>query len=358
MSNTLTPEQKLQQQRDKARLRQARFYLANKDKINEKRKQNTKLLSDLKKKHLAEQTTPTPAPTPTPTPTPIGLDQINHLLEQLKETGVIKTAGTLKKYLGDIKRLLKLTDCDDLTTCLKHPTEIIAEIDNSSFSVNTIKSLYQTIVFAIDNFKLPYSKAVFAEYKKKFDLYKVKSTDQSQEKTKETILPFPEYLERVKEKFGVDSKMYLLARLYNEITLRDNFQLLIVNSADEAVNDTTNYLILSKPTYTIELNDDKTFGKYGVIPIKLSKDVTKLIKDYMKKEKIEAGSYLFGNKKLSNYISTKNKLIGVADGINYFRHAKITEELNGKNLSAEQRLELATKMRHSVIVQLRYLRNQ
>ena len=366
---TMSFEEKYIHQKELARLRQQKFYQANKEKVNEKRRANTKLLNELKNnQHVGEQFAEQKEPEPVviapkiikkaTKKTVIDYNEIITLLEQLKANGIIKTDGTLKKYKGDVKRLVEITKCENINDCLKQPEEIISIIDASEFSINTKKSLYQTIVFLVDNLKLNYSKKIFDAYKKAFDVYKLKSLDVSKAKEKIIILPLPEYLEQVKTHFGENSKMYVLARLYDEVTMRDNFQLKIVAQIKDALNDKINYIVRSKSQYTLVMNDYKTSGKYGKLQIKLSKPLTTLLKQYIVEHSLDTGDYLFGDKKLSNFISVNNKLLGVKDGINYFRHAKITQELDGKDLSAEERVELAAKMNHSVIVQLRYLRNQ
>jgi len=355
-----TMEDRYLQMKEKARLRQARFYEKNKEKVNEKRRENTRLLNEFKQ----QQEPPSPPPLEPKAikkpkkKTVIGYDEIITSLEQLKANNVIKSDGTLNKYKGDVKRLIQVTKCENINDCLKNPTEIIEIIDSSTFSINTKKSLYQTIVFLVDNLKLNYSKKIFDAYKKAFDIYKLKSLDLSTEKKKEIIISFTDYLERVKTHFGEDSKMWLIANLYYEVTMRDDFILQIVSRIKDASDENTNYIVTSTSQYTLIMNNYKTSNKYGALKIKLSKSLSSLIKQYITATNLNIGDYLFGDKKLSNYITTHNKLIDVDDGINFYRHAKITEEFSEKDLSAEERVELAAKMNHSPIVQLRYLRNQ
>ena len=81
-----------------------------------------------------------PIATPIKKPTKktvIGYDDIITSLDQLKANNVIKSEGTLKKYKGDVKRLVQVTNCENINDCLKNPTEIIETINNSLFSINT-----------------------------------------------------------------------------------------------------------------------------------------------------------------------------------------------------------------------------
>jgi len=367
----MSAEEILAKRRETNRLRQQRFYLANKDKINAQRRENTRLLRELKKGNTpnipkpAEEVVKPPAVEPLQPkdivlPKVINSENIQNLLLQLRANGVIKTDGTLQKYLGDVKRLLVLTKCDNLNTCLKKPKEIIKLIDESEFSINTIKSLYQTIVFLIDKLELPYSKTIFNQYKNVFDVYKLKSNEQAKEKTVEVSITFPEYLEKVKEKFGEQSKMYLLSKLYDEVTVRDDFQLQLVSSLKDTEDNNINYIVIptkASSQVTVVLNNYKTSNKFGKIEVKISKQLTTMLRNYIKDNNLQNGDYLFGKKKLTSFVQTSNSKIGVVGGTNLFRHMKVTE-LYKPDMSPEERVELANKLLHSPIVQLRYLRNQ
>jgi len=366
----MSAEEILAKRKEMNRARQQRFYLANKERINAQRRENTKLLKELKKGNIpnikpVEEVVEPPAPVVQPLPKqdivlPKVLDSENvqNILLQLRANDVIKTDGTLQKYLGDVKRLLILTKCDNLNICLKKPKEIIKLIDESEFSLNTKKSLYQTIVYLIDKLNLSYSKTIFNQYKKMFDVYKLKSNDQAKDKIVEESITFSEYLEKVKDEFGEQSKMYLISKLYDEVTVRDDFQLVIVNALKDANDNETNYIVIPKSgQLTIVLNHYKTSNKFGRIEVKISKQLTTMIKNYIKENDLKIGNYLFGDKKLTTFIQTNNSKIGVVGGTNLFRHMKVTEQFK-PNMSPEERVELANKLLHSPIVQERYLRNQ
>jgi len=188
--------------KEQNRLRQQRFYEKNKDKINQQRRENTKILRDFKKGQVpdipqqpVENVVLQPASIVLPQI--INLEEVNKLLEQLKANDVIKTDNSLKTYKDGVKRLMKLTNCINLITCLQHPQEIKETIDNSTFALNTKKGMYQAVVFIIDNLKLPYSKEIFDEYKKLFGINKLKSQTQSKEKTREKVEAFSTYFEKV-----------------------------------------------------------------------------------------------------------------------------------------------------------------
>ena len=104
------------------------------------------------------------------------------------------------------------------------------------------------------------------------------------------------------------------------------------------------------------INTYKTQTAYGQIKIKLSKALSNLIKKYIIENKLNINDYLFGDQKLSDYVRYNNSKINVEGGISNFRKMKISEELS-KNISDEEKIILAEKMKHSPLVQLNYIRN-
>jgi hypothetical protein len=67
---------------------------------------------------------------------------------------------------------------------------------------------------------------VTAKYDKEHKIYCIKYEDQNtkkKEEKEEMVIPFTEYLQKILDFFGKDSKEYLIASLYNELTARDDF---------------------------------------------------------------------------------------------------------------------------------------
>jgi hypothetical protein len=152
--------------------------------------------------------------------------------------------------------------------------------------------------------------------------------------------------------------MYLIASLYDELTVRDDFQLKIVSNVNDMTDDKANYLLLPKSGYLkITTNTYKTETKYGVINHTCSKTLSSQIRHYLTNNKLTIGDYLFGNKKLTQFVSSQNPYIGIKGGVSLFRNMKVTDELKTIK-TPEQRLALAEKMKHSPVSQLWYLRKQ
>jgi len=272
--------------------------------------------------------------------------------------------GSREKYKQDIKRLLLLTNCPNFIKCLKDYKKIIDIINDSKkpngdpYSVNTRKSLFQMIVWIIDNLKLPISKSIKQHYNQEFDVYKITSSDESAEKNdSEPVYSFNVYLQKIKDEYGVDSKNYVLSKLYQEVTLRDDFILMIKPTIKDADNQDENYIVVpKKDALTLIINKYKTSEKYGEIKVKLSLPLSKLIRNYISNEKLSNDDYLFGDKNLSSFVSKMNKKIGIKKGgINEYRKMSVTDLLNSKP-SAQARQKLAQQMAHAPLTQLKYLR--
>ena len=70
------------------------------------------------------------------------------------------------------------------------------------------------ILKIINILKLPITPANKLHYSKMFDEYKfVSSENTAKKQQEETVLSFNDYIDKVKETFGVNSKMFLLANL-------------------------------------------------------------------------------------------------------------------------------------------------
>ena len=229
------------------------------------------------------------------------------------------TKGSRDKYTQDIKRLMILTECDDFITCLKDFKKIIEIINNSKksngepYGVNTRKALFQMILWIIDNLKLPISKSIKIHYNQEFDVYKITSSDESAEKVDTApVYSFKDYLQKIIDEYGVDSKNYVLSKLYEEVTLRDDFILMIKPTINDAKNQNENYIVVpKKDALTLIVNKYKTSEKYGQIKVKLSLPLSKLIRNYISNKNLNNNDYLFGNKNLSTFVSKMNNKIGI-----------------------------------------------
>ena len=322
--------------------RAKRFYEKNKAIINENRR--LKRLEQKTGEPLANQSS-IPTDTSAKTTNDILLEKLNSL--DLKP-------HTKKKYLGDFKRLTTITDNEPIVKLIKNADALINKIKDCEYASNTKKGIIQVVLYMITQFQIKVNRNAMNAMIQYFELTKEHSTKETEEKKENIVIPtWTEYLEQVKTEFGDTSKMYLIARIYSELSLRDDFVLKIVNKSPK--NTDENYLVLNKNNYKIIINHYKTEKKYGKIQVKLSKGLTNLVKAYMDANELKEGDFLLGDKELSSYITYNNKKIGVNGGVSLYRQMTITEEL-GKKMTDEQRIALAEKLKHSVFIQKNYLR--
>ena len=262
--------------------------------------------------------------------------------------------GSKKKYISDFKRLLKVIDNRDMVTALRNGAKLIQAIEDSEYSDNTKKGLVQVALFLVTQLDIKIGKVSHNHLKSYFERQKMVSVENNQDKMENQSVPkWSDYLNQVKEKFGVASRMYVLAMLYREVTLRDDFVLKLV--AKKPKDTSENYLVLSKNNYQLVINNYKTDKKYGSFVIKLSKGLTNLIQNYIENNNLQMGDYLFGENKLSTYISKATTNAGINGGINLFRHMTVTEELN-KIKDITERQALSDRMAHSIFTQMKYIR--
>jgi len=280
--------------------------------------------------------------------------------------------ATKSTYQVGTKALFHVSKCNNLKLCFKHPKKMIKQIEDGEkmrgggkYSINSKKGIYQTIVYLIDKFNIPISVADKKKFQNAFDSYKIKSTEQTEERASSeeyAVMPIKKYMEKVKEKFGTDSKEFLVVSLYNDLTVRDDYSpMTIVTSKQEINNTTENYLIVPKTRLNCVLfiQSYKTDKKYGTIEHKTSAGLNKLLREYIQTKELSDGDYLFNSKNgLSDFVSKMNKTLGITNGggINYIRESKISQELNSKAYSTEKRVELARSMKHSPVAQLKYVR--
>lgn len=361
-------DEKAQKKKEQNRLRQAKHYALKKEAINAKRREKYRecvakcfaeankgykepfvpekpvfTFGDKKIKDLSKNKT-------------LSYDEIVKYLDELE-----LNVNTANKYKQDIKRFVKITNCDDVIKCLKRSDLIISDIENGKmqngnpYSNNTKKGLYQTILFIVDRFNLNINKQ---PYKLKFEEAKIQSMEDNDKKVyEEPVMKFSQFIDKVKREFGEKSKMYAIVKLYDEVPVRDDFQLKVVDKVADTKDTNFNYILTypSKNSKVI-LNNFKTKENYGAIKESISKETSKLLRDYMKNNDIKVGDYLFGSDKLSSYITANNNKLGVNKGFSTYRHMKISEEL-GKVKSIPERQSLASVMGHSPMTQLKYVRN-
>ena len=187
------------------------------------------------------------------------------------------------------------------------------------------------------------------------DVAKVKTDDQQEERQNNpdnAVIPYDEYLKLIYEKYPENSKERLVALLYKEIPVRDNFgSLKLIDSLDED-NGVGNFLL--RNCENVILNDYKTKNVYNKVVYDLSSKLSEILLDYI--DACEINDYIFEQKPLSAFVISMNKKLGLKISINTLRKMSVSEFLAKANITAEDRMEQSRKMCHSVATQKTYKR--
>ena len=178
------------------------------------------------------------------------------------------------------------------------------------------------------------------------------------------VISFTTYMDNVLEKYGEDSMEFLIISLYDENKLRDDYHELKIITSEREIDATVkaNYLINPRGQTVqckIIIQNYKIAKKNGDLQATLSKGLTKLVRKYIETHQLTDKLFpqYFG-KGLSSVVSRMSKAQGITErgGVNYLRHAKVSTLLNSMNVTPEERVELSTRMGHSVNIQAEYNR--
>ena len=327
MSNVMTAEQKLQKKKDQDKARSQRHYDRNKEKISERRKiardkchellkqlgmgeidmetnnqSVVKIAQEIKEHILEEDALAHPIKTPTESEPHVEPD--SEIGTQIME--LVTNNNRSEKFYNDTRKALSLIlNCSDWNKCFGHNSKnVIYKIETATqqrdpsklYSVNSKKGFYQTILKTVGDMKIKMSAKVFGAYSDKFLEYKLRSHLESQEKKKNKVnIDIDEYVQKVLDAYGKDSKQALIIKLYELHPFRDDLVLQIIPKQVKQVDK--NYIIAPENkthNLTLVLNTYKTDKKYGQELIPIPKELSKELRKYIDTNKLKYDDYLFG----------------------------------------------------------------
>ena len=374
------------------RERQQRFRLKNKEKLAVERAKDREII----RKYKQNEIPPPPAPAPAPVvvqPQDIILHKDKRrtikvkktiftqevVIQKLTDYQPMKSENTRANYIRDAKGLFRITGCPDLGSCLKNFDKIKHEIETARqikdptkfYDVNSKKQFIQSIVWLLTHFDIKIEPEVRQKYDEYFAIYKQLSNDLREEKQGKKELgegavpPVNTILKSVEDKFGENSKQFMIASFYKNAPMRDDFAgLVVIPSIRKNENSNTNYVIVPRQENqkcTLVIQKYKTDKLYGILKFQLDDKTTSLLRNYIKKHKIEYDGKLFpeySKDSMSSYVSSFMKKCGYTGegGINFLRHAIATEDFQKNNLTAEEKVKLSRRLGHSVVANYNYLR--
>lgn len=382
----MTAEEKLQRKRDQDKARSKRLYDRDKVKIAERRKiardkchallkqlgmddlnletnnQSVVKIAQEIKEHILEEDA-LAHPNKTPTQSEPNVEPDSEIGTQVME--LVTQSSRSEKFYNDTRKALSLIlNCSDWNKCFGHNSKnTIYKIETATqqrdpsklYSTNSKKGFYQTILKTVGDMKIKMGAKVFGAYSDKFLEYKLRSHLESQEKKKNKVnIDIDEYVQKVLDAYGKDSKQALIIKLYELHPFRDDLVLQIIPKQVKEVDK--NYIIVPENkthNLTLVLNTYKTDKKYGQELIPIPKELSKELRKYIDTNKLKYDDYLFGKKKLTSFIKTFNEKIGLKVTINTLRQMKVNKILNN-NPTVPQRLMLAKQMKHTPLTSQLY----
>lgn len=268
----------------------------------------------------------------------------------------VPTVTTAKNYKQRINPILKSFEADNVFPMIKNK-EVLKKILERGGAASTIKGATQVflkLIVGYPGLREAVGEKVYETYNKFFleangnmingYIQNVVDKDANDE-----IDSYTDIKKKIEARFPVGSDERLYTYLYEYVPVRDNMgEVYIVPNVFDTHDKSKNYYVLS--TKTIVINRYKKEGKYGMLKYKLPRHIYKLI-DTTKPKIFNHGTTL------TSWVSKMLKEIGIEGGVNVFRHAFISEKLDGENIKdPEKRKELFEKMGHSPAVQLQYIR--
>ena len=265
-----------------------------------------------------------------------------------------------------ISRSLKYKICFSssiLSNSIKRSLSIfLSGKDNKLYKLNTKKNVLESVLFCLDNFDIKISSELRTKYQNFYGKIKLMSNDELNDKQNNddhSIITWKEYESKIKNRFGIQSKEYLMISLYGECNARDDFDLYIIDDIESVKDDITkNYLVRENNFFTICMQHYKTSKNKNPIFIQLSTELNILLTTYIKLNKIEYSLFPTKNGINSPFISAMNKKIDVTGSINTIRHIIISSNLNSNSITPEERVDLANNSFHSINTQIDYKRKQ
>lgn len=295
---------------------------------------------------------------------PISLEMCLDLISVMKYTNkdIPLAESTKTKIKKNIKQYFNFIGINDLRPSLNHPEYIKEILDKQNLGdVNKSDIVVAILKLLNDNIIPNYLKEKYDIVDYIYNSYKKLSDENREEKKKQEVDNIEDIKKLIKEKYGKNSKNYIILMLYIEVPKRDDFHLKIIENDDEIIDENENYIIVpnnkEKPV-KIYIQSHKTKNKYDSEFEELSIKLSKLIRKYIRENELEFNDYLFKEKKLSRFL--KKMFISIdkpeINGVNSLRHIIVSSNYNNPNLTIEDANKLANTMKHDLRTQNQYRR--
>lgn len=228
--------------------------------------------------------------------------------------------STIKMYIGNLNKLKKIFDVDDFKF-LKSPDKVAEKLSDKHYT--TQRNYYNSIIILLMSLNGD------GKYKDELNKYNTIRDDLNKkyieenasgivsEKQSKNLISFEELqslIETVKNELNIpklkkadsisqkQSKllmMYVILSILIQTPMRNDLSNMIMiskkgyNGLTDADKKDNNYLLIEKSSLQFVLNDYKTSKKYLEKKLAISKDVEKIIRMYIRLNKLKVGDILF-----------------------------------------------------------------
>jgi hypothetical protein len=285
-----------------------------------------------------------------PTALSTQVDQIKRSLTSLTDVA----EATAKKNAAQFEKAVKESGTRNLTQAINDGT-IFNWIQETHDNENTRKSYYYSFNVVVKHKLIP---NITREAKKALETKLQQATDNIKLQQilavvdgTQTTQMFSEIMNEASQKFDRVSEEMVLLKLYDEFTLRQDYEALAIRFHQPGRarwRSTTNYYVV--PTGELVMNNlKKVKKKTDTFSGKVSESLKRLLVEYASKRGLEDGDLLFQSK-------PSRLFQNIGTSVNKLRHAKVTEMLQDDKLTQEQKRDLAIRMNHSIVTQFIYRR--
>tara|TARA_R110001606_G_scaffold304825_1_gene452117 strand:+ start:89 stop:1165 length:1077 start_codon:yes stop_codon:yes gene_type:complete len=267
--------------------------------------------------------------------------------------------STRKTHISAVKRIFKIvSSIKELNKIFKFFIETLQT--GSGYSINTIKSTISSLLSILNKYNIQLiNNKNMTTLLNLYNTYILMANDEQVVKNENVTVPtWFNYLNKTERIFGKNSKQYLVASLYSVLTVRDDFASLIFVRMTDATDDDKNYLAVDEnDDYYIILNQYKTSNRYATVKFKLPLKIKRLMKNWLANQVKYFNEQVFKESSLSPFVTDLHRQIGYGDlgqgAVNLYRKMSVSA-LEGS--SYEQKAEMASQMKHSVLTQQKYKR--
>jgi hypothetical protein len=354
------------------RLRAARFYEANKKKISDQRKarrlaqkeQNQPVETPTKPVETPKKTVEIPKKTvETPKKTELTFDYCVEKMNKMTKTGTeIQLAeSTKQKLIKNLKQLFLLYGKPDIYELLINPEKLEILMEKATQGYANRADIILCILKLLNIFIIPnYPQKLYSKINllwMKYEKLKKQNIEAKITSTEHEVEKIEDVQQKIKEKYGINSKESIVFNLYVEATKRDDFGKIKIVPSINNCNTTDNYIIIPKKgVVNVYIQQHKTQQKYTPEQEPLSIELSNSIRTYIKTNNIKEN--LFTESKMASFLKKTMKNIGFdkITGSTAIRHLIVANTFRNENLTVEQATTLSKKMKHKPATQLEYIR--